>query len=276
MQQTGIVGVQGQELGLNLWTGKTWGNVSFLNCTITGLMQLVHFENSSPQFGLDTIRWSRRAGWMVVGTALWMQRGKVEFFGIFHPFLLRLVPVLTAGHSKHILRRGRGGRGRRGRSEGIPVSSYVFSGCVPRHAIIWVPALNQGMTDKGIAWPPNHTLITWQLANKWLLQKNKRKRGRTSCHPSPTGTCCCLQPCIFTCWMWITTGAADMPEAAFFAKFAVVVELLVLNTNWLISISLMQLTEGWTPYMFAWPEWAAVGCMVQALTMDTPIFKAAL
>ena len=44
--------------------------------------------------------------------------------------------------------------------------------------------------------------------------------------------------------MWITTGAADMPEAAFFAKFAVIVELLVLNTNWLISISLMQLTEG--------------------------------
>ena len=43
--------------------------------------------------------------------------------------------------------------------------------------------------------------------------------------------------------MWITIGATDMLEAAFFAKFAVTVELVVLSTNWLIGFSLMQLKD---------------------------------
>lgn len=35
-----------------------------------------------------------------------------------------------------------------------------------------------------------------------------------------------------------------MPKAAFFAKFAVTVKLVVLSTNWLVGFSLMQLKEG--------------------------------
>ena len=37
---------------------------------------------------------------------------------------------------------------------------------------------------------------------------------------------------------------------------------------------LMQLRKGGTPCAFAWPEWAAVGCVVQALAMNAPICSA--
>ena len=148
---------------------------------------------------------------------------------------------------------------------------YVLSGCVPRHAIcIWVPALDQKMSENGTfelyisstKWYFDHLTVS-----KWLLQKTSVD---STVPPLLTGAWCPA----FASWMWITSGATDMLEAAFFAKFVVTVELVVLSTSWLIGFSLMQLKDSWHQCMFARPQWAAVGCMVKLLTMNTPIFGA--
>ena len=71
-----------------------------------------------------------------------------KYSGGFHPFLLRLAPVLTAGHSKHTLRRGGGGgegEGGKARGKGERGGEGVKTGVSSPSQAIYSAAVNHGI-----------------------------------------------------------------------------------------------------------------------------------
>ena len=91
---------------------------------------------------------------------------------------------------------------------------------------------------------PNNTLLTCQLTNGYY-----RKKGEKQLLLAPPCDAVLLRlaatfSLALGCSMRITAGATNVPETAFLAKLAVAIKLVVLDTNWLVGFSQMQLKEG--------------------------------